>query len=194
MAVSQTLTLPHLDQKTMPKVILALLVPAGLSVLPALLLQIGTGTVIGLFTELDKITIALWIAQGAAIVSTILVHHSKRDEIWKEIRTILHIWLVLLVFRAADHANYIPGVSLYAGAASVLFAKEVLLVLMNASDSGVNTPWLTKIINALKAKTGDISPATADERLAAAHKESQDRQGIVAPIVVEVVKSEKPKE
>lgn len=176
---------PSMPERIM-RPLFAVLVPAGLKIVPLLTLEAAWAWVISQFAGLESITVALFCVQAAAIISTGLVHSRKSDEMRREGRNIVHMWLCLIVVMSADHGKLLPGVSLYTGAASVLFCKEALLVLKNASESGINTPWLTKIFESLRAK-GEAPTviASRDPLAIAAWDQLQKQPAPIAPTVAE---------
>lgn len=168
----------------MSRALLALLVPSGFKVVPALIFELVWSAVAGWFGGLETITLSLIGVQIVAAISSIATHGFSSDVSRKAAMQGIHMWLVLGGLRAVSHAKLLP-LDPYPFSASLFIAIEMLLILNNASDSGLNTPLLTKMFSYLKTKN-EAEPVRIDDRLQVARNEYEARNDQPPTVIVEI--------
>ena len=160
----------------MPKALLMLLVPSGLKIIPALTIQAAGSWMIGHLLGFDTITYSLLGVQGLTGLSHLFTHGFRSDRARKAGNQAIHMWLLLAVIHLVDQTKHLP-IYLYPYLAGYFIGVDVLAMLKNASDSGLNTPWLDRIFEALKAKqdSGIYPGPRTDSQSIAGFEELQRR-------------------
>lgn len=133
------------------------IIPPGAKPVPTLMYETLASAMAGFFFGLQDITVALLLIQGLAMISNGLTHGVRSEKSRMFYREFLHVWLVIFALAAAAQGKLLP-VDPYPYLAGVLIARDMLVILTNASDSGLKTAALDRLLDIFRAKSQAAPP------------------------------------